>query len=190
MARAVAVEEARVVALAHCHILCHVCRLGHPRRGVGGGEGTRVAGPPRAALSLTLSSLTPLTAAATDGLPPSAAVVVPQRLCRSPFGINAVAASTAAIGADVGGATARCQRNSSSVISAAPMGVAAKRGKDPAVDGSHSGKEGGGVEDDDDDEYHEGGGEEAGAPPSLCCPLLLRRRRSRCQQRPRCSCRL
>jgi hypothetical protein len=44
------------------------------------------------------------------------------------------------------------------VISVAPPGVAAERGEDPAVEGSHGGEEGGGVEDDDDDKYHEGGG--------------------------------
>ncbi len=44
------------------------------------------------------------------------------------------------------------------MISFAPPGVAAERGEDPAVDGSHGGEEGGGVEDDNDDEYHKGGG--------------------------------
>ncbi len=46
----------------------------------------------------------------------------------------------------------------SSVISVAPPGVAAKRGGDPTVDGSHCREEGDGVKDNDDDKYHEGGG--------------------------------
>jgi hypothetical protein len=101
-----------------------------------------------------LSSLPP-TAATTDGLPlfaAAAAVVVPRRSLRSPFGIAAAA------GADVSGVAARRLRYSSSVISIAPPGVAAERGEDPAVDGSHREEEGGGVKDDDEDEYHKGGG--------------------------------
>ncbi len=35
-------------------------------------------------------------------------------------------------------------------------GVAAKRGEDPAVDGSHGREEGGGVKDNNDGKYHEG----------------------------------
>ncbi len=46
MARAVAVEVARAVALARRHIWRRVRRLGCPRLGGGGGERTRVAGPP------------------------------------------------------------------------------------------------------------------------------------------------
>ncbi len=59
------------------------------------------------------------------------------------------------------------------MISVAPPGVAAEKGEDPVVDGSHGGEEGGGVEDVDDDEYHEGGGGEAGAPPSRHTPPPL-----------------
>jgi hypothetical protein len=43
MARAVAVEVARVVALACRHIWRRVRRLGRPCQGGGGGERTRVA---------------------------------------------------------------------------------------------------------------------------------------------------
>ncbi len=59
------------------------------------------------------------------------------------------------------------------MISIMPPGVAAKRGEDPAVDGSHGREEGGGVEDDDNDKYHKGGVEEVRAPPSCHCLLLL-----------------
>ncbi len=59
------------------------------------------------------------------------------------------------------------------MISVAPPDIAAERGKDPAVDGSHGGEEGGGVKDDDNNKYHKGGEEELGAPPSCRCPLLL-----------------
>ncbi len=62
---------------------------------------------------------------------------------------------------------------SSSVISVVPPDIAAKRGEDPVVDGSHGREEGGGVKDDDDNKYHKEGGEEGGAPPSCFCPLLL-----------------
>jgi hypothetical protein len=86
-------------------------------------------------------------AATTDRLLRSVAIIV----------LQATAAS-----ANVGGAAARHQRYSFSVISIAPTGVAAKRGEDPAVNGSHGGKEGGGVEDDNNNKYHKGGGEEAG----------------------------
>ncbi len=60
------------------------------------------------------------------------------------------------------------------MISVAPLGVAAKRGEDPAVDGSHGGEEGGGVEDNNNDKYHEGGGGEGGgtAKSSLPSPPL------------------
>ncbi len=54
------------------------------------------------------------------------------------------------------------------MVSVAPPGVAAERGEDPEVDGSHGGEEGGGVEDDDDDEYQErGGGGGGGTAESL-----------------------
>jgi hypothetical protein len=43
------------------------------------------------------------------------------------------------------------------MISVAPPGVAAEKGEDPAVNGSHGREEGGGIEDNNDDEYHEGG---------------------------------
>ncbi len=69
------------------------------------------------------------------------------------------------------------------IANSAPLeapGVAAKRGEDPAVDGSHGGEEGEGVEDDDDDNYHEGGGGGGGgtakpssAPPPLAPPEPL-----------------
>jgi hypothetical protein len=66
--------------------------------------------------------------------------------------VATAAAAAAATATNVGGATARCWRYSSSVISVAPPGVAAERGEDPVVDGSHGGEQGGGVEDDEDDE--------------------------------------
>ncbi len=71
------------------------------------------------------------------------------------------------------GAAACRWRYCSSVISVAPPDIAAERGEDHAVDGSHSEEEGGGVEVDDDNKYHEGGEEESGAPPSCRRPLLL-----------------
>ncbi len=46
----------------------------------------------------------------------------------------------AAAGAN-GGAAARHRRYSSSVISVVPPNIAAERGEDPAVDGSHGGEE-------------------------------------------------
>jgi hypothetical protein len=58
-------------------------------------------------------------------------------------------------------------RYSSSVISATPLGVAIKRGEDPAGDGSHGGEEGGGIKDDNNKEYHKGGG---GGTAKLSCP--------------------
>jgi hypothetical protein len=74
--------------------------------------------------------------------------------------------------ANVGGVATHRQRYSSSMISVALPNVAAEKEEDPAVDRSHSGKEGGGVKD-NDDKYHKGGREEAGAPPSRRRPLLL-----------------
>ncbi len=59
------------------------------------------------------------------------------------------------------------------MISVAPPDIAAERGEDPAVEGSHGGEEEGGVEDDDKEKYHEGGEEESGAPPSCRRPLHL-----------------
>jgi hypothetical protein len=59
------------------------------------------------------------------------------------------------------------------VISVAPPDIAAERGEDHAVNGSHGEEEGGGIEDDNDDKYHEGRDEELGAPPSCRRPLLL-----------------
>ncbi len=59
------------------------------------------------------------------------------------------------------------------MISVVPPDIAAKRGEDPAVNGSYGGEEGGGIKDDDDDKYHKGGEEELGAPPSCRRPLLL-----------------
>ncbi len=150
MARTVVVEGARVVALAH-HRICHrVCHLGCPRQGVAGENG-RKSRAPRAALLLRLLLSMPPTAAATDGLPLPATVIVPRWSRCSPFRIEAVAAAAAAIGANIGSAAACCQRYFSSVISAAPTGVAIKRGEDPVVNRSHSREEGGGIKDDDND---------------------------------------
>ncbi len=56
------------------------------------------------------------------------------------------------------------------MISVALPGVAAERGKDTAVDGSHGGEEGGGFEDDDDDEYHKRGGGGGGGTAELSLP--------------------
>jgi hypothetical protein len=60
------------------------------------------------------------------------------------------------------------------VITVVPADIAAKRGEDPAVNGSHGREEGGGIKEDDNNKYLEWGGEEAVAPPSCCYPLLLR----------------
>ncbi len=58
------------------------------------------------------------------------------------------------------------------MISVALTGVAAKRGEDPAVDGSHCGEEGGCIEDNNNDnEYNKGGGGGEGTAKSLL-PLL------------------
>ncbi len=56
------------------------------------------------------------------------------------------------------------------MISVMPPGVAAKRGEDPVVDGSHGREQGGGAKDDDDDEYHEGGGGGGGGTAELLLP--------------------
>jgi hypothetical protein len=56
------------------------------------------------------------------------------------------------------------------MISVALPGVAAKRGEDPTVDGSHGGEEGGDVKDDDDDEYHKGGGGGGGGTTKSSLP--------------------
>ncbi len=95
--------------------------------------------------------------------------VVLQRLRCSPFGIAATMAAATSTAA-VLGATARHWRYSSSVIAVAPLGVTAKRGEDPAVDGSHGGEEGGGIEDNDDDKYHNGGGGRGGGTAELSLP--------------------
>ncbi len=105
---------------------------------------------------------------------------------RSLFGIAAAvaaaaaaaaAAATAAAAADVGGAATCRWRYFFSVISVALPGVAAERGEDPMVDGSHGREEGGDVKDDNDGEYHEGGGGVGGGttksslPPPPLMPL-------------------
>ncbi len=59
------------------------------------------------------------------------------------------------------------------MTSVAPPDIAAERGEDHAVKGSHGGEEGGGIEDEDNNKYHEGGEEELEAPPSCHCLLLL-----------------
>ena len=49
-------------------------------------------------------------------------------------------------------------------------GVAAERGEDPAVNGSHGGEEGGGVKDNNDNKYHEGGGRRQGHRQVIIAP--------------------
>jgi hypothetical protein len=56
------------------------------------------------------------------------------------------------------------------MISVMLPGVAAERGEDPVVDGSHGGEEGGSIEDKDNDEYHEGGGGGGGGTAKSLLP--------------------
>jgi hypothetical protein len=50
------------------------------------------------------------------------------------------------------------------------LGVAAKRGEDPAVNGGHGREEGGGTKDNDNNNYHKGGGGGGGGTAELSSP--------------------
>jgi hypothetical protein len=70
----------------------------------------------------------------------------------------AAAAASAAAPIDISGAVVRPQRYSYSMISIVLPGVAAKKGEDPAVNGSYGREKGGGVEDNNNNKCREGGG--------------------------------